>query len=171
MFDVTENVARREEWAANNILTAGKSKKPSIIELPSEGSELHLIAKKHQRVLEKVKPDELGFVTAKGKDLFWCDASWAIVPRLIRALHAVICELEDRDYGFEPGKNDHEGLQIVRDKDRAELRWSEAKVEIEREPTDVDKRKPSWTWQLKEDQQVVQVLEEALEQALLGGRG
>jgi hypothetical protein len=151
-FDVTENVARREEWAANNILTAGKSKKPSVIELPSEGSELHPIAEKHQRVLEKAKPGELGFVTAKGKDLFWCDASLPIVPRLIRALHAVICELEDRDYGFEPGKNEYEGLQIVRDKDRAELRWSEAKVEIEREPTHVDKRKPSWTWQLKETQ-------------------
>ena len=151
-FDVTENIARREEWAANNILTAGKSKKPSAIELPSEGSELHPIAEKHRRVLEKTKPDELGFVTAKGKDLFWCDVSLTMVPRLIRGLHAVICELEDRDYSFESGNKEYEGLQITRDNDQVGLRWSETKVEIEREPTNVDKRKPSWTWQLKETQ-------------------
>jgi len=27
---------------------------------------------------KKIQPGELGFVTAKGKDLFWCDASLAI---------------------------------------------------------------------------------------------
>jgi hypothetical protein len=149
-FNVVENVARREEWAANNVLTAGKSNKPGLVELPPESSELHPIAEKHRRALEKAKPDQHGFVTVRSKDLFFCSVSTAVMPRLTRALHAIICELEDRDFDFEPGANEYEGLQISRDNDRAELRWSEAQHEIEREPTDADKRRPSWTWQLKE---------------------
>ena len=167
-FDVVENIARREEWAASNVLTAGKSNKPGIVELPPEGSEMHPLAEKHRRVLEKAKPGELGFVTARGKDLFWCDMSSAIVPRLVMALHAAICELEDRDYNFEPGDSEFEGLQITRDGNRAELRWSEAKVEIEREPTSVDKRKPSWTWQLKETKPAGKL---SIEVSALGLRG
>jgi hypothetical protein len=120
------------------------------VELPSEGSELHPIAEKHRQALEKAKPGELGFVTASGKALFACKLSTALVPRLARAVHAIVCELEDRDYEFEAGSSEYDGLQIVRGEDRVTLKWSEAMIELEREPTPADKRKPSWTWQLKE---------------------
>jgi hypothetical protein len=149
-FYVAANVTRREEWAANNILTAAHMVKCGAVELPSEGSELHPIAEKHRHALEKAKPGELGFVTASGKALFDCDLSAALVPRLARAVHALVCELEDRDYEFKAGSSEYDGLQISRDRDEATLRWSEAMIELEREPTPADKRKPSWTWQLKE---------------------
>jgi hypothetical protein len=149
-FYVAANVARREEWAANNILTTAHIVKCGAVELPSEGSELHPIAEKHRQALLKAKPGELGFVTVQGKDLFACELSAAMVPRLMQAVHALVCELEDRDYEFNAGENKDDGLQIVRDKDRVTLNWSEAKLELEREPTAADKRKPSWTWQLKE---------------------
>jgi hypothetical protein len=149
-FDVAANIARREAWAANNVLTAGNTVKPGIVELPREGADLHPLAEKHRRALEKAKPDALGFVSVHGKDLFWCEISQGLVPRFLRALDAIICELEDRDYAFESGSSQYEGLQIARARDRVELRWTEAKLEIEREPTNADKRRPSWTWQLKE---------------------
>lgn len=149
-FDVAKNIARREKWALNGVLTGGKGQKPDVVELRPEGVELHPLAEKHRRALEKAKPGELGFVAVSGKDLFSCEVSTAMVPKLVRALDAMICELDDRDYEFEPGDNEYEGLQITKGKDHACLSWSEAKVEIEREPTDADKRKPSWTWQLKE---------------------
>jgi hypothetical protein len=149
-FDVAENMARREEWAIHGLRTAGKSKKPNAVELPPEGSELHSIIEKQKRALEKAKPGDLGYVSIRGKDVFWCDVSLPVIPKLVRALDAIACELDDRDYEFEASDSDYSGLNVVRDKDRVELRWSEGKVEIEREPTNVDKRKPSWTWQLKE---------------------
>ena len=149
-FDVAANLARRQHWAASNVLTTGRSGRVGAVELPPEGQELHPIVEKHRRALEKAKPDALGFVSARGKDLFSCDVSQALIPRLLRALDAVVCELEDRDYEFKSASSQYGGLQITRDRDHVELQWSEAKVEIEREPTNLDKRKPSWTWQLKE---------------------
>lgn len=149
-FDVAANLARRQHWAANNVLTSGRSGRVGAVELPPEGQELHPIAEKHRRALEKAKPDALSFVSVRGKNLFSADVSQALITRLLRALDAVVCELEDRDYEFKPASSQYGGLQITRDRDHVELHWSEAKVEIEREPTNVDKRKPSWTWQLKE---------------------
>lgn len=76
--------------------------------------------------------------------------SSAMVSRLARVLHALVCELEDRDYSLEDGEDEYGGLEIVRDEVSVRLRWSEAKIELETEPTNIDKRKPSWTWNLKE---------------------
>ncbi len=149
-FWIAENVARREEWARNNILTAGRISQKSTVELPPEGAELHPVALKHLQALEKAKPGELGFVSIQSKNLFRCNVSQAILPHLSRALHAVICELEDRDIGFEPGKGDYQGLQLTRDDDRVELNWREETVTLTREPTNEEKRRPSWSWQLTE---------------------
>ncbi len=149
-FQVAANVARREDWAANNLLTATRAVKCDAVALPPDGSELHAIAEKHRTALNKEKPGELGFVSVQGKDLFACELSVPMIPRLVPAVHAIVCELEDRDYEFKAGDSGYEGLQVVRDKDQVTLKWSEAKLEIEREPTAADKRKPSWTWQLKE---------------------
>jgi len=150
VFCVTENVARREEWALNNVLAAARGSNGSAVVLPPEGSELHAIAARHRLALEKVKPDELGLVGVSRKDLFPCAMSVAMVPRAAQALHAMVCELEDRDYGFKAGASEYQGLQITRDNDQVSLKWSEAWIEIEKEPTLEDKRRPSWTWQLRE---------------------
>ncbi len=93
-FYVADNLVRREEWAANNILTAGRGGRKCFMELPPEGCELHPIAKRHQAAFEKAKPGALGFVKIKGRNLFSCKVSATILPRLLRTLHAVVCELE-----------------------------------------------------------------------------
>jgi len=150
IFQVAANVERREEWAAANLLTATRAVKCDAVELSPDGSELHPIAEKHRAALLKAKLGELGFVSVRDKNLFGCDLSAALIPRLVRAVQAIVCELEDRDFEFKTGDSEYQGLQIIRDKDQVSLNWSEAKLELEREPTAAEKRKPSWTWQLKE---------------------
>ena len=169
-FEVAANVARREEWAANNLLTAVRAIKCEAVELPPEEIELHPIAERHRQALLKAKPGELGFVTVQGKDLFACELSAAMIPRLARAMQAIICELEDRDYEFKAGDSEYQGLQITREKDHVSLKWSEAKLELEREPTAADKRKPSWTWQLKETKPSEQLTVEVSAWGLKGKR-
>ncbi len=149
-FCVADNLVRREKWAKNNILTAGRGAKNEAVQLPPESNVLHPIAVRHRQALEKSKPGDLGFVSIHGKSLFSCEMSTALVPRFARALHALVCELEDRDYEFRSGSEEFQGLQISRDADRAGLSWTEAKFEIERETTVAEKRRPSWTWQLRE---------------------
>ncbi len=150
VFRVDQNVARREEWNANHIQAAMHGARCEAVELPPADSVLHEIAERHLKALEKAKPDDKGFVKVEGRNLFPCEISATLGPRLARAVHAIVCELEDRDYEFKAGDSGHEGLQIIRDENRVRLNWSEAKLELEREPTAADKRKPSWTWQLKE---------------------
>jgi hypothetical protein len=82
--------------------------------------------------------------------VFPSELTIGLIPLYVRALHAVICELEDRDFEFTPGAGEYDGLQITRDGDHASLQWSEAKLHVEREPTVEEKRRPSWTWQLSE---------------------
>jgi hypothetical protein len=149
-FDIAANVARRAQWAIDNVITAGKGDKPSRVELAIDGVQLHPIAEKHQRVLLKAKPDSAGFVQTKGKDLFSCEVSLAQVSRVVKAIHAIVCEFERRNYSWAAGVNEHCGLQVVKGNDQIKLHWQEARVEVEREPTAQEKRKPSWTWQLKE---------------------
>ena len=127
VFSVAENLVRREEWAKNNLLTAGRGQKDEAVELPLEGDELQPIALRHRQALEKAKPGELGFVSIRGKNLFTCEMSSALVPRFARALHALICELEDRDFEFRPGSEESQGLRVSRDSDQAGLSWTEAR--------------------------------------------
>jgi hypothetical protein len=150
IFHVAANVARREEWAAITPPTAMHGVRCKAVELPPEDSELHPIAARHQEALGKAKPKELGFVECRGNNLFHCEMSSSLVPLFVRALDALLWELEDRDYEFKPEGGEYRGLRICRDNDDATLHWSEAKTEVERQPTPEEKRRPSWTWQLKE---------------------
>ena len=68
------------------------------------------------------------------------------------------------------GQLSEEHQQIIRDKDQVTLKWSEAKLELEREPTAADKRKPSWTWQLKETKPSEQLTVEVSAWGLKGKR-
>lgn len=121
----SESTAGVEPQAAKqtaNVKPIGKSLDPSRVELPPEGVELHPIVERHMQALQKAKPGELGFASIRGPDLFECDVTSALIPRFGRAMHAFICELEHRGYSFEEGKDDGNGLGIVRDGDRVEVR-------------------------------------------------
>src|SRR5205814_1428077 len=81
---------------------------------------------------------------------FKCGVSPANVQRLSRALHALIGELEARGYSFKSSQQEYGNLSVAKGGDSVTIQCSEGQEQIEREPTAVDKRKPSWTWSLKE---------------------
>jgi hypothetical protein len=153
-----------------NVQPVGKRFEPGRVELPSEDVALHPIAERHIQALQKAKPGELGFVSLRGSDLFWCDMTSASLSRFGRALHALICELQHRGFSFEDGADESEALGIVRDGGKVEVRWSEGKIDLEREPTNVDKRRPSWTWNLKETKATGQLAIEVVANGLKGKR-
>ena len=143
-FCVADNLVRREKWAKNNILTTSRGAKNEAVQLPPESNVLHPIAVRHRQALEKSEPGDLGFVSIHGKSLFSCEMSTALVPRFARALHALVCELEDRDYQFRSGSEEFQGLQISRDADRAGLVGprpslkSKGKLQLRKEETKLD---------------------------------
>jgi len=169
----SERAASVEPQAAKqtvNVQLAGKHLEHGRVALQPEGVELHLIAERHIQALQKSKPGELGFVSVRGPDLFWCDMTSELVPKFGRAMHALICELEHRGYRLEKGEDNGDGLGFVRDGDRVEVRWSEGKIDLEREPTNVDKRRPSWTWNLKETKATGELAVEVNASGLKGRR-
>jgi hypothetical protein len=140
------------------------------VELPPEGAALNPIAERHIQALQKGKLGELGFVSTGGRDLFRCELTSVLVPKFGRAVHALIGEMKHRGYSFEEGKDDSEVLGIVQDGNRVEVRWREVTIELEREPTNVDKRRPSWTWKLRETKATGKLAVEVIAPGLKGKR-
>lgn len=147
VFDIVANRKRREERSTAN---TNVDELAVDLQLPPEESELHPIAQRHLRALEKKKPGEDGFINASARDLFRCQSTPALVNRLCRALHAILVELEARGYKFKSGADQFSSLHIVNGTDELTIACLEYREEIEREATQEEKRKPSWTWQLKE---------------------
>ena len=148
-FDVAANLERRKEW--KETAPSQKDVEHLAVELglPDSQSPLHPLAEKHQRALEKAKAGDDGFVRISRKDCFECSVAQGSCLRLCRVLHALIVEIEARGFKFRAGANDYDVLSVVKGADSVRIRCSEGKEEVEREPTEQDKRKPSWTWQLK----------------------
>lgn len=120
------------------------------LQLPLEETELHPVAQRHLRALEKKKPGEDGFVKISARDLFRCEVTAEMIKRLARALHTIFVELRPRGYEFKSGSDEFSPLRIVNGTDELTIICVENREQIEREPTQEEKRKPSWTWQLKE---------------------
>ena len=126
------------------------AKSQSKVDLPGEHEPLHDIAAQHREALEKLKPDDNGFVHLNSAALFRCDVSVAMVPKLARVIHALITHLEKNDCRVSRGNKECPHLSLTQGSDRLTVNWSEEIEEFEREPTIEEKRRPSWTWQLKQ---------------------
>jgi hypothetical protein len=149
-FDVAVNTTRRDELAGAYITVRGLEELAVDLELPEEGAPLHRLAERHREALTKVQAGEDGLVHMRKKELFRCEVAPASIGRLCRALHALVEELEARGYKFRGGAGNYDTLRVVRKDDWVSLSCSEGLEHLEREPTEADKRRPSWTWQLKE---------------------
>jgi hypothetical protein len=114
-FDVEANQRRREEWRATQIDVQDLAVE---LALPGEGMALHPLAEKHQRALEKKKPDESGLIRLHVQELFRCDVTPATVTRLCRALHALFVELAARGYKFKSGSEPYSNLSIIQGDDK-----------------------------------------------------
>ncbi len=168
--NVALNRQRRADWAATNRMAASKDKSAAAISLPAEQEPLHEIAERHRLALEKAKPDQQGFLHLDVQSLFRCDVSAALVSRLVRTIHALVVELEKRRCRLVRGDKDCTHLSVTQGNDRLTVHWRERLEEFEREPTVEDKRKPSWTWQLKETRATRQLTVEVCALGLRGQR-
>ena len=81
-FDIVANRQRRADWAGANLSAPINAKSQSKVELPGEHEPLHDIAAQHREALEKLKPDDNGFVHLNSAALFRCEISVAMVPKL-----------------------------------------------------------------------------------------
>jgi len=149
-FDVAANLRRRKELSEAVPSQKNLEELAVNLELPHHDTPLHALAEKHQRALAKVKAGDDGILRLNRRDLFQCDISSANAQRFCRALHAMIDELEARGFKFKPDPDDYGNLRIVKGNDWSTIRCLEGVEQIERKPSEADKRKPSWTWTLKE---------------------
>lgn len=170
-FNVPANRRRRADWAASNLCASVKGKSFPPLTLPDENNTLHEAAERHRTSLEKARLDTDGFVHLDSQTLFSCDVSVAIVPKLVRAIHALVTELEKHNCRLVRGNQQFAHLSVAQGDDRLTVRWREALEEFEREPTIEEKRKPSWTWQLKQKQATGRLTVEVSAVGLRGQRG
>ncbi len=138
--------------------------------MPAVHEALHDLAERHRVALEKVNPDQNGFVRLDLQTLFHCEVSCALAPRLVRAIHALVVELEKHGCRLVRGDKECANLNVAQRNDRLTVHWRETLLEFEREPTIEDKRKPSWTWQLKEKRATGRITIEVYALGLRGQR-
>jgi hypothetical protein len=93
-----------------------------------------------------------------------------MVPKLVRAIHALVAQLETRNCRLVRGDKQFAYLSVAQGSDRLTVLWREALEEFERKPTVEEKRKPSWTWQLKQMRATGQFTVEVSAMGLRGQR-
>ena len=169
-FNVVANRQRRADWAEANLSARIKGKSFPPVALPEQQEPLHDIAERHRVALARAKSDENGFVSLDSQALFSCEVSVTIVPRLIRAIHALVAQLEKRNCRLARGNAHFAHLSVAQGNDRLTVHWREALEEFEREPTIEEKRKPSWTWQLKQKRATGKLTVEVSAMGLRGQR-
>jgi hypothetical protein len=148
-FNVVANLQRRKVWVTANRSASAIEEIATRLELPVEQTPLQPLAQKHRQALEKEKPDEDGMVRIDKKDLFRCTLAAANIPRLCRALHALILELEGKGHKFRASQEPYWNLRIMKIDDFTSIECTEKEEEITREPTQEEKLRPEWAWQLK----------------------
>lgn len=169
-FNVVANRQRRADWTEANLSARIKGKSFPPVALPGQQEPLHDIAERHRVALARAKSDENGFVRLDSQTLFSCEVSITMVPKLIRAIHALVAQLEKRNCRLVRGNGQSAQLSVAQGNDRITVHWREALEEFEREPTIEEKRKPSWTWQLKQKRATGKLTVEVSAMGLRGQR-
>ena len=93
-----------------------------------------------------------------------------MVAKLVRAISALVAHLEKHNCRLMRGDKQLAHLSVVQGGDRLTVQWREALEEFERQPTAEEKRKPSWTWQLKQKRATGQLSVEVSAMGLRGQR-
>ncbi|MEO8206480.1 MAG: hypothetical protein ABI615_09890 [Chthoniobacterales bacterium] len=155
-------VQRREGLAADTAqqLHAGKpppaaapTQKLARIELPSDNRSLHPVAREFRTALLAETPDQAGKLYIRQRvDVPSASVSKNAVDAVARSLHAIISELETRGVEFRKfrGKYGHPSFHCG--KYQTSLSVEELIETVRREPTAMEKRRPSSEWHLTSQQ-------------------
>jgi len=124
-------------------------KKLQRIELPSDNRSLHPVARELRAVLSNEAPDQQGLLQIHQRvDLPTVAVSKKAIDALVRSFHAILTELETRGVEFRKfrGKYGHPAFHCGQY--QLSLSIEELIETIKRQPTEQEKRRPSWEWQL-----------------------
>jgi len=121
------------------------------VELPSGNSKLHPVARALREELLLVRPDEHDhdLLTIRDrKDLPRVSVSKAMVGPLVRSFHVILIELEKRGVEFKASRSMYQAPEFNCGNDSLAVSIREPVVSVTREPTEHEKRLPSWEWKL-----------------------
>src|SRR5690625_227341 len=121
------------------------------VELPSGNSKLHPVARALRVELLLVRPDEHDhdLLTIRDrKDLPRVSVSKAMVGPLVRSFHVILIELEKRGVEFKASRSMYQAPEFHCGNDSLAVSIREPVVSVIREPTEHEKRLPSWEWKV-----------------------
>lgn len=121
------------------------------IKLPENNRKLHPVARELREALNLELPDEYEQGRLKiydRKDLPKITISKAMIQTCTWAFHAIIAELEIRQVIFKAARSKYDSPAFYYGDDRVSISIDEPIVNIKREPTEHEKRRPSWEWSL-----------------------
>ncbi len=133
----TSDEARRE--FATNV--------PKEFPLPADGTPLQRNAEALRVAVQNGKAMEDGRVKVLRKDFpeVICSANFAW--RVAAAFHVLLHEAPSRGIAINSGSKAGSTVAFVRGEDIINLTFEESMETVEREPTEEEKRRPSWEWQ------------------------
>jgi len=119
------------------------------IRIPISNSSLHPFAQEILVALQAEAPDTEQFVSIRGSDVPSLRVSKRHISKIVRAIHVILMTLEPYGLVFKKAKGRYSSPSFQSGYDKIEIAVEELIETIRREPTELDKRHPSWQWQLE----------------------
>ncbi len=124
--------------------------KTASVKLASPEAKLHPIAQRAELAMKKAKIDADGRFKIQQKDLPFIWASLRQAGRIVLAVDALVQAAERTGVVCQAGDETwNPTLHFIKGQDWLAVTIEESLVEVEREPTIEEKRRPSSTWKLK----------------------
>lgn len=120
--------------------------------LPPDCAGLHPVARELRTMLRAATAERDGRVSVKGQTVPHVTVSKEMVDQVARVLHSIIMDVESRGIPFKKARSKYDVAYFERGRDRLHLEVDEPIVRIKREPTQAEKRRPSWEWKTETEQ-------------------
>ena len=121
------------------------------IELPKNNRKLHPVARELRSELDLSLPDkyeENRLNINDRKDLPRTTVSKAMIQTTVWIFHAITTTLEARNVLFKKARSKYDSAAFYYGDDRVCLSIEEPMISVTRQPTEYEKRRPSWEWSL-----------------------
>lgn len=116
------------------------------LQFPEDCSGLHPVAREARVGLRAATPDNEGHLKIGGQTTPHVEVTKAQIDRAARALHFILMLLEARGIEFRKARSKYDKAYFLQGGGLLYLSIDEPIVTVKREPTDQEKRCPSWEW-------------------------